>query len=90
MKLHVNWGHASAHQLKRAPVYSDGENVHLANYIIGIPLGAPHLFGAFFRLNRVVLSIVTESFMMRTGKKKEKEEEEEEENGNGSLEMTPP
>ena len=29
MKLHVNWGHASAQQRKRASVDSEGNNVHL-------------------------------------------------------------
>ena len=31
MKLHINWGHASASQLKRAPVDSDGETTGLIN-----------------------------------------------------------
>ena len=30
-KLHVNWGHASAQQLKRVSVHSGGENMHLVN-----------------------------------------------------------
>ena len=29
MKLRVNWGHASAHQLRRVLVDSDGGNAHL-------------------------------------------------------------
>ena len=33
MKLHVNWGHASATQLKRVLVDSDGGTSHLANYV---------------------------------------------------------
>ena len=33
MKLHVDWGHASAQQLKRAPVDTDGENMPLVNYV---------------------------------------------------------
>ena len=33
MKLHVNWGHASANQLKRALVDADGGHAHLANNV---------------------------------------------------------
>ena len=33
MKLHVNWGHASATQLKRVLVDSEGGDSHLANYV---------------------------------------------------------
>ena len=31
-KLHLNWGHASAQQLKRAPAASDGDDMHLVNH----------------------------------------------------------
>ena len=30
-KLHANWGHASAQQLKRVSVHSGGEIMHLVN-----------------------------------------------------------
>ena len=33
MKLRANWGHASAHQLKRALMDSEGDNSRLANYV---------------------------------------------------------
>ena len=33
MKLRVNWGHASAHQLKRASVDTDGGNSRSANCV---------------------------------------------------------
>ena len=32
MKLHVNWGHESARQVKRVLVNSAGETMHLVNY----------------------------------------------------------
>ena len=31
MRLHVNWGHASAQQMRRASVDSDWEKIHFAN-----------------------------------------------------------
>ena len=37
MKLHVGGGHASAQQLKRALVNSDGDNAHLANHVHEVP-----------------------------------------------------
>ena len=33
MKLHVDWVHASARQLKRAPADSESGNSHMANYV---------------------------------------------------------
>ena len=52
MKLHADWGRASAHKLKRAPVGSDGRNMHLLTYAdevseqceVRLPLAkAPHV-----------------------------------------------
>ena len=33
MLLHANWGHASAHQLQRVLVDSDGDQMHLPTYV---------------------------------------------------------
>ena len=33
MKCHVNWGHASARQLMKVLLDSDGDNIHLGNYV---------------------------------------------------------
>ena len=49
MKLHVDWGPASARQLEQASAYSDGDNMNSANYLdealdsvgcVGIPTKA--------------------------------------------------
>ena len=50
-KLHVKWGHASAKQIKRVSLDSDGGNLHLLQHVVEV-LGRCEVRRAFVRAPR--------------------------------------